>query len=75
MRVIKAPLIEFKCFSCGALCAGEEHEFTPRNTMPPTFYAQCAFCDSIQTVSPTALVVKRAVADANAIFGPFFPRK
>lgn len=63
MRVTKAPPIEFTCNACGAVNAGEPHEFTPKRTMPPTWLATCAFCGSLETCCPKPLLVAQANAD------------
>lgn len=58
MRVIQPPSIQFKCDSCGAVNEGQPDEFTPRNTMPPSWIASCGFCYCKQTVFPSALIAK-----------------
>jgi hypothetical protein len=62
MQVVSAPLLQFKCSSCHAVNQGQEHEFRPQNTMPPTWLADCGFCHLEQRVAPMALLAKAAAA-------------
>lgn len=68
MRVVKGPKIQFGCSSCGATNEGEEDEFMPQHTMPPSWMARCAFCESTVRVFPTALIAREAARAANALF-------
>ncbi len=71
MRVIKAPPIIFKCDCCGATCEGDADEFTRRNTMPPTWTAECGYCHALVQCSPSPLISKEA-AIAGRAFGERF---
>lgn len=58
MRVTSPPPLAFKCTGCGARNEGEENEFRPRNTTPPTWVAKCGYCHLDNVVAPTALISK-----------------
>lgn len=58
MKVTKAPELRFTCNSCSAENEGQEHEFKPQNTIPPTWLAVCGYCHSTCRVSPTPLIAK-----------------
>ena len=66
MKVVSLPPIQFTCTGCGAVNEGSEDEFTPLDTMPPTFRAKCAFCQLQNTCSPRQLVAREAARDAAA---------
>ena len=58
MRVIKAPPIQFKCESCGAINEGEPEEFRACHTAPPSFDATCAFCHLVTRCYSSALIAR-----------------
>ena len=58
MLVIKEPVISFTCDKCGAVNQGDLHEFTPQNTMPPSWLAECGFCHLIAVVFPGPLIAR-----------------
>lgn len=67
MKVVKEPIISFKCSSCGATNEGEEEEFEPQHTMPPSWIAKCGFCHCKVRCFPAALIAREAGETATAI--------
>jgi hypothetical protein len=73
MRVIKQPNIQFECQNCGTGNEGTPDEFEPQHTMPPSWYATCAFCFAKTRCFPKALVAREIgleTATANLIEEP-----
>lgn len=66
-RLLRTPLIIFKCTACGATCEDDAHKFTKLNTMPPMWTNECAFCHSTVTCQPSALIAM----DVNKNFGEY----
>jgi hypothetical protein len=58
MRIVKPPQIHFDCENCGTGNEGTPDEFEPQNTMPPSWYATCAFCFAKTRCFPKALVAR-----------------
>ena len=58
MRVIKPPQIQFTCDNCGTCNEGTPDEFEAQNTMPPSWYATCAFCFAKTRCFPRALIAR-----------------
>jgi hypothetical protein len=55
---MKAPLIAYKCKSCGAVSEDDAENFKALHTMPPTWANTCAFCKGTVVCSPQALLSK-----------------
>lgn len=64
MKVVKEPVIQFKCSSCGAENEGEPNEFETRETMPPSFYGRCTFCLWKNRVTHAALIASTSTGGA-----------
>ena len=64
MKVVAAPKITFRCSSCGATNEGDPDEFEEQNTMPPSWIAECAFCQCRVRCFPAPLMARTVGRDA-----------